>query len=332
MLHPDRQRLLDEIFSINSTAEFSKAALSVFHYQVRENPVYQQFVEHLDIDPLGIQAPEEIPFLPVDVFKNFRVITGLHDAQTVFTSSGTTGEHTSRHFVPDLSVYEKSFRLAFRRFYGNIEDYCILALLPSYLDREGSSLIYMAEDMIRNSRHAKSGFYLKHSLELAGILEEQKILGQKTILLGVTFALLDFAAEFPILFPELVVMETGGMKGRRKEIVREEVHALLRTGFGVSKIHSEYGMTELLSQAYSQGDGRFLTPPWMKVFIRDINDPLAMVKEGITGGISIVDLANLDSLAFIATQDLGKMHADHSFEVLGRYDYSDIRGCNLLVL
>ncbi|MEO6849860.1 MAG: acyl transferase, partial [Mucilaginibacter sp.] len=251
--------------------------------------------------------------------------------QATFTSSGTTGMFNSRHLVTDLIWYEESFRKAFELFYGDIEDHCILALLPSYLEREGSSLIYLAEDLVKRSGNPDSGFYLYNHEDLFKQLKKQQEAKKPTLLIGVTFALLDFVEHCPIDFSQLIVMETGGMKGRRKEMIREELHQTLCKGFGVNAIHSEYGMTELLSQAYSKGDGIFNCPPWMKVIARDTNDPISTVEHGKTGGINVIDLANSNSCAFIATQDLGKVYADGSFEVLGRFDDSDVRGCNLLI-
>ena len=237
----------------------------------------------------------------------------------------------SKHLVTDVSWYEESFRRAFEIFYGDIRDYCILALLPSYLEREGSSLIYMAEDLVKRSNNPDSGFYLYNHDELYQQLKKQQDAKKPTLLIGVTFALLDFVEQYPIDFPELIVMETGGMKGRRKEMIREELHQTLCNGFGVDAIHSEYGMTELLSQAYSKGNGIFQCPPWMKIITRDTNDPISSLGNEKTGGINVIDLANINSCSFIATQDLGKVYADGSFEVLGRFDDSDIRGCNLLI-
>uniref|UniRef100_UPI003567DA85 acyl transferase n=1 Tax=Labilibaculum sp. TaxID=2060723 RepID=UPI003567DA85 len=248
-----------------------------------------------------------------------------------FTSSGTTGNLTSRHFVPDLKMYEQSFTKGFEQYYGSVSDYCILALLPSYLEREGSSLIYMMEHLIRDSKHPKSGFYLHNHEELIATIKELKKQNQKILLLGVSFALLDLAEKFQLDLENVIVMETGGMKGRRKEITREELHAFLTKRLGVEKIHSEYGMTELLSQAYSKGDSLFFTPSWMKVLIRDTYDPFSYEKQGRSGGVNVIDLANIHSCSFIETQDLGRIHADGSFEILGRFDHSDIRGCNLLV-
>lgn len=269
--------------------------------------------------------------MPVEFFKSHQVVTGGGEPDVVFTSSGTTGMITSSHLVTDVSWYVESFRRAFHLFYGDITEYTVLALLPSYLERKGSSLIYMAQDLTAQSSNPDSGFYLYNHDALFSNLQKQQQLGKPTILIGVTFALLDFVEQYTIDFPELVVMETGGMKGRRKEMIREDLHQTLCNGFGVNSIHSEYGMTELLSQAYSKGEGIFNCPPWMRILTRDPNDPLTLVVGGRTGGVNIIDLANINSCSFIATQDLGKVYADGSFEVLGRFDNSDIRGCNLLI-
>jgi phenylacetate-coenzyme A ligase PaaK-like adenylate-forming protein len=326
----------NSIFSIHSSPEFEAAAMAVFRYQANENEVYSQYLETLGRNPDTIQNTEQIPFLPVSFFKDLTVISGKEHAQTVFTSSGTAGMTTSRHHVTDISIYEESYLKGFSHFYGNIGEYCILALLPSYLEREGSSLIYMADDLIRKSSHPESGFYLHNYKELVENLATLKKQGQKTILLGVTYALLDLIEQFPELrnnsWDDLIVMETGGMKGKRKEMVREELHENLCRGFGLQIIHSEYGMTELLSQAYSKGNGIFNCPPWMKILIRDTNDPFTFLPENKSGGINVIDLANINACSFIATQDLGKRHVDGSFEVLGRFDNSDIRGCNLLIV
>ncbi|PJJ79607.1 LuxE/PaaK family acyltransferase [Mucilaginibacter auburnensis] len=322
---------LEEIFSISNAVQFERAALQVFKYQANHCQVYSDFIRGLSVDSSKIQQVEQIPFLPISFFKNHTVKSDDKDADTVFTSSGTTGMITSRHYVSDVSWYEESFRNAFELFYGNIKNYTVLALLPSYLEREGSSLIYMAADLIKGSCNPYSGFYLYNHEELYQQLLKQQRAGKPTLLIGVTFALLDFVEAYQLNFPELIIMETGGMKGRRKEMIREELHNILCNGFGVEQIHSEYGMTELLSQAYSKGDGLFACPPWMKILIRDTNDPLSLIPSNKTGGINVIDLANINSCSFIATQDLGKLHAEGEFEVLGRFDNSDIRGCNLLI-
>jgi hypothetical protein len=240
--------------------------------------------------------------------------------------------NTSRHLVSDVSFYEQSYRLGFSEFYGNIQDYVVLALLPSYLEREGSSLIYMVDDLIKRSEHPESGFYLHNTDELAEKLKKLDASGQNILLIGVTYALLDLAEQHSFSLQNTIVMETGGMKGRRREMIREELHQVLCQGLGVPSIHSEYGMTELLSQAYSLGEGIFECPPWMHILVRDTEDALSYVADGKTGGLNVIDLANLNSCAFIATQDLGKQYENGSFEVLGRFDHSDIRGCNLMVM
>ena len=320
------------IFNIDSDAGFNATALSLFDFQYHQNPVYHEFCNHLGKNGANVQRIEDIPFLPISFFKTKKVICGSFSPDIVFTSSGTTGNEVSRHYVRNLNVYEKSYLTAFKQFYGPIEDYCILALLPSYLEREGSSLIYMADDLIKKSGHPDSGFYLDHLDHLYQTLIKLEATDIKILLLGVSFALLDMAEKYRFNLKNTVIMETGGMKGRRKEMIREELHHILKTGFGVPHIHSEYGMTELLSQAYSQGNGRFTAPNWMKVLTRETEDPLTLQALEKTGGINIIDLANIHSCAFIATQDLGKVHNDGSFEISGRFDHSDIRGCNLMVL
>ncbi|SHJ30367.1 Acyl-protein synthetase, LuxE [Arenibacter nanhaiticus] len=322
----------NSIFHLSSTSEFDALTLEVFKFQYRHNLVYREFCNHLGKTPDNTTIVKDIPFLPIEFFKSKKVITGTEKHQAIFTSSGTTGSEVSKHFVQDISLYEKSYLNAFKLFYGDIEEYCVLALLPSYLEREGSSLIYMAEDLIGKSKHPDSGFYLNNIEQLRETLKLLNQQNTKILLLGVSFALLDMAEEAPMALQNTIVMETGGMKGRKKEMIREELHALLKKGFGVPYIHSEYGMTELLSQAYSKGDGRFFAPNWMKVLIRETEDPLSLQEPGKTGGVNIIDLANLYSCSFIATQDLGKTHADGSFEILGRFDHSDVRGCNLMLL
>jgi phenylacetate-coenzyme A ligase PaaK-like adenylate-forming protein len=320
-----------QVFSINNEQAFNDAALQIFRHQAENCRVYHAFISGLNIDPVKVQTIWQIPFLPIEFFKSHPVISSNADAEVTFTSSGTTGMITSSHLVTDVSWYTESFRAAFKLFYGDIEDYTILALLPAYLEREGSSLIYMADDLIKQSKNPDSGFYLYNHDELYHQLKKQQTAQKPTLLIGVTFALLDFVEQHTLNFPQLIVMETGGMKGRRKEMIREELHLQLCTGFGVTAIHSEYGMTELLSQAYSKGEGIFNCPPWMKIITRDPNDPLALLQTNKAGGINIIDLANINSCSFIATQDLGKVYPDNSFEVLGRFDNSDIRGCNLLI-
>nr|WP_294793345.1 acyl transferase [uncultured Mucilaginibacter sp.] len=321
----------EQVFSISSKDQFDAVALQVFKYQAGHCKIYRDFIKGLMIDADQISSVDRIPFLPISFFKNHAVKSDTTQAETIFTSSGTTGMITSQHFVTDVSWYEESFRKAFELFYGDIKSYTVLALLPSYLEREGSSLIYMAADLIKQSENADSGFYLYNHEELYQQLVKQKVATKPTLLIGVTFALLDFVERYQIDFPELIVMETGGMKGRRKEMIREELHSILCYGFGIKSIHSEYGMTELLSQAYSKGEGVFACPPWMRILIRDTNDPLSLVAENKTGGINVIDLANINSCSFIATQDLGKLSGNGEFEVLGRFDNADIRGCNLLI-
>lgn len=320
-----------DIFSIASKKEFEKITLKVFRYQYENNQVYHKFCNLLKKNPTNVKRITDIPFLPIQFFKSNRIVTGTNSDEKVFTSSGTTGMITSKHHVTDLSVYETSFRQAFSQFYGNIEDYCVLALLPSYLERDGSSLIYMAQDLIEGSQHPDSGFYLNEYQQLAEKLIALDKEGQNVLLIGVTYALLDIIEQFNFQLNNTLIMETGGMKGKRKEMIREELHAILSKGFGVSTIHSEYGMTELLSQAYSLGNGIFECPPWMDILIRDTEDALSPIGYNKTGGINVIDLANFNSCSFIATQDLGKKYENQSFEVLGRFDNSDIRGCNLLV-
>ena len=329
---------VDDLFKINSAFQFEELALSVFRYQANECEVYAKFLAGLSILPQTIKKLEEIPFLPIEFFKTHEVKTSETDKKPIiFTSSGTTRSVQSKHFVSDISVYEKSYLKGFELAYGNIQYYCILALLPSYLERDGSSLIYMMENLIKKSNHSDSGFYLNNYDELISKINSLESQGQKILLIGVTYALLDLTEQFPLWkrgqgdLKRMTIMETGGMKGKRKEMVREELHSTLCKGFGLDKIHSEYGMTELLSQAYSKGDGIFNCPPWMKILIRDTNDPFSFLQLNKTGGINVIDLANINSCSFIATQDLGKLHSDNSFEVLGRFDNSDIRGCNLLM-
>ncbi|MBD1384189.1 acyl transferase [Mucilaginibacter rigui] len=327
MIKPGKQ----QVFAINNEQSFKEIALQVFNYQAANCGVYKAFINGLKLNPADIKSVEQIPFLPVEFFKAHAVVTSNEPDDVIFTSSGTTGMITSSHHVTDVSWYEESFRRAFSLFYGDIKDYTVLALLPAYLEREGSSLIYMAQDLITQSANPNSGFYLYNHQELYLKLKQQKADNKPTLLIGVTFALLDFTDNYQIDFPELIVMETGGMKGRRKEMIREELHAALCAGFGVDAVHSEYGMTELLSQAYSKGIGIFNCPPWMRIITRDTNDPFTLVGIGKTGGVNIIDLANINSCSFIATQDLGRVYADGSFEVIGRFDNSDIRGCNLLI-
>ncbi|MCK4568638.1 MAG: acyltransferase [Bacteroidales bacterium] len=305
--------------------------MEIFHYQARENTVYRDYINFLGIDIQRISNSYEIPFLPIGFFKNHKIISGIFDEEIVFTSSGTSGMQRSKHYIRNLELCKKSFINAFRVFYGEPAEYRFLALLPSYLEREGSSLVFMVEELIRAGGYAESGFFLYEHDQLADKLKIFSSDKTKVILIGVSFALLDFATQYS--FPvgkNIILMETGGMKGRKEEITRAELHKHLCNAFQLKSIHSEYGMTELLSQAYSTGDGRFIAPPWMKVIVRDIQDPFQILPEGKTGAINIIDLANIHSCAFIETQDIGKLHPDGSFEVLGRTDSSDVRGCSLL--
>lgn len=323
---------ITSIFNIKNESEFEVKTLEVFQFQYQNNFVYREFCSHLGRSPKNVHQILDIPFLPIEFFKSKKVFTGQKKPQISFSSSGTTGNQTSRHYVTDLRIYERSYLTAFQYFYGNIQDYCILALLPSYLEREGSSLVYMVNDLIHKSEHSDSGFYLDEFDTLKNKILQLDASGSKVLLIGVSFALLDFVEKYPVRLKNTIVMETGGMKGRRREMIRHELHQILKQGFGVDSIHSEYGMTELLSQAYSLGNGIFKTPHWMKVLVRDTEDPLTFQKKGKTGGINVIDLANTNSCSFIATQDLGKLYADDSFEILGRFDHSDVRGCNLMVL
>lgn len=322
----------NDIFSIQSEKDLETLAFEVFKFQFENNAVYRSFCDLLYKHPSDVKSLEEIPFLPIQFFKSHKVLSSSKPIEITFSSSGTTGSTVSKHYVTDISIYEKSFQKGFEQFYGNIEDHVVLALLPSYLEREGSSLIYMVNALTKQSHQKESGFYLNNLSELKDVLLKLESEGRQTLLIGVSFALLDLVEAYQFQLKHTIVMETGGMKGRRKELVRSELHTILKQGFGVEKIHSEYGMTELLSQAYSKSKGVFECPNWMKIFTRDTEDPLTILDSGKTGGINVIDLANINSCAFIATQDLGKINPDGTFEVVGRFDHSDIRGCNLMVL
>lgn len=322
----------DAIFKISNTSEFETLAIDIFKYQFENNSVYRSFCDLLYKHPSDVKHLEAIPFLPIQFFKSHSVLSNANPIETTFSSSGTTGSIKSKHHITDLSLYMRSYIKGFEYFYNSIEDYAIIALLPSYLDREGSSLVYMFNDLIIKSKHPESGFYLNNTDALVKQLNYLESKGQKTLLIGVSFALLDLVEAYQFNLKHTIVMETGGMKGRRKELIRNELHAILKKGFGVDYIHSEYGMTELLSQAYSKGNGIFNCPPWLKIMTRDTEDPLTLQIPGKTGGINIIDLANINSCAFIATQDLGKVYTNNSFEIIGRFDHSDIRGCNLMAL
>lgn len=315
---------------LNSTP-FEEMALEVMRFQWRNNSVYRQWNELLKVDIASVQQVSEIPFLPISFFKTHKVISGEGTPDYIFESSGTTQTINSHHLVLSGRLYEESYLQNFRLFYGNEEDWRIIGLLPSYLERQHSSLVVMVEGLIKKSKYPESGFYLNEFKTLFNVLKNLEANNQKTWLIGATFGLLDFAENFPIELKNTVVVETGGMKGRRAELTREEVHATLSAKFKLSKIHSEYGMTELLSQAYSKGNGRFYCPPWMKVLIREEEDPLTLKSQG-RGVLNVVDLANVYSSSFIATDDLGIVYADGSFEVIGRRDNSDLRGCSLLTI
>jgi len=319
----------DKIFRNHSKESFTDLALEVFHFQAKNNDVYKDYLQHLGVNAALITSTEDIPYLPIELFKSHEVICKPNNRVVTYTSSGTGGSQ-SKHIVHDLSIYEDSFIKGFEFFYGDIKDYTVLALLPSYMERMGSSLIYMCEKLIELSKKEESGFYLNEHELLFNTLTKLEAQNKKTLLIGVSFGLLDFTENYSLELKNTVVMETGGMKGRRKEMIRQELHEILGPGFGVQKIHSEYGMTELLSQAYSKGNSLFKCPPWMQASCRDANDPLSVNKT--SGGLNIIDLANIHSCSFIATQDLGKIHENGDFEVLGRFDASDIRGCNLMVL
>lgn len=322
--------LEEDIFECSTEKEFEDLALEVFRFQYHHTKVYRQFCDFLKISKRSVKKVSDIPFLPIEFYKNKMVLTEGKSYQRIFTSSGTTGSLPSKHYVANLNLYERSFNTAFDREYGKPSQYCILALLPSYLEREGSSLVYMVDTLCKRSENIHSGFYLNNLSDLTEHLIQQEERSKKTLLIGVSYALLDLIEHHRFNLKNTIVMETGGMKGRRKELIKDELHEKLKDGFGVNEIHSEYGMTELFSQAYSKGNGIFTCPPWMKIFIRDTEDALTLTST--TGGVNIIDLANLYSCSFIATQDLGRSYPGGSFEIIGRYDHSDIRGCNLMVL
>ena len=338
----------DKIFPIGQNG-FQELALKVFRFQYENNPVYNAYVNALGIKPVTIDQIEKIPFLPISFFKTDEIKTGKFNADAIFESSGTTQTVNSRHHVKDVSKYVESFTRTFEAMYGNIKEWCILGLLPSYLEKGNSSLVYMVDSLIKQSQHPQSDFYLNDHKKLHDTLSSLEVSGQKTLLIGVTYALLEFAEKFPMSLTYTTIMETGGMKGRRRELTRMEVHEQLKKAFGLNDIHSEYGMTELLSQAYSKKEGRFQCPSWMQVLIRDEEDPLSVRSlvlgvrsqeltthhsplTALTGAINIIDLANVYSSSFIATDDVGKLYPDKSFEVLGRMDGSDLRGCSLLTV
>jgi hypothetical protein len=326
---PKATELESKVFTIKNEQDFQQIALAVFNFQYSFNPLYKQYCDIIHRTPATINAVDKIPFLPISFFKTSEVKTTEFTEQATFRSSGTTASMTSRHLVKDLKIYEQSFTKCFELFYGNIDDYCILGLLPSYLERQDSSLIYMVNVLIRHSKHTDSGFYLYDHDKLAETLARRESSGQKTILFGVSYALLDFAESHPMSLKHTTIIETGGMKGRKKEVTKEELYQQLKTAFQVNEIHSEYGMTELLSQAYGI-NGLYETPSWMRIVLREESDPFNYAV--VSGAINIIDLANIYSCSFIATDDLGRRHAKGKFEVLGRLDNSDIRGCSQLIL
>lgn len=329
--------IIKEIFEANNAA-WDELALKIFAFQYEQNSIYRRFCDTLQISIANVHSADQIPFLPIQFFKSQQVVTGNFDAALVFESSGTTGSVNSKHFVKDAAVYKQSFMKGFHRFYGDPKDLCIIGLLPSYLERGNSSLVYMVNELIKQSPHTASGFYLNNHHDLHTTLANNETIGQRTLLIGVTYALLDFAERYPMQLNHTVVMETGGMKGRREEMTREEVHAVLKEQLGITNVHSEYGMTELLSQGYSPGNGIFYPSDTMKIILRAEDDPFEITttvspeKKFCTGVINVIDLANIYSCSFIATDDMGKLYRDGSFEVLGRLDNSDIRGCGLMIL
>ncbi len=322
----------DRIFSIQE-CEFEALAMELFNFQSQNNAVYSKYLQKLGVIPETVSSCDEIPFLPIEFFKQHRVVSGEWQEQGIFMSSGTTGQIASKNYIEDLEYYKKVSRSIFESFYGPIDHYHILALLPSYLERGNSSLVYMVDNFIDISLSAYSGFYLSNYKQLVDKLNELTVNTKKVLLIGVTYALLDLVEgfQFDSGNDNLIVMETGGMKGRRKEMIRTQLHKTLSEGFKLHSIHSEYGMTELNSQAYALAEGKFQTPPWMEIKIRDINDPFQVLPAGHSGGINIIDLSNVATCAFIETKDLGRQNTDHTFEVLGRFDNTEMRGCNLLI-
>jgi phenylacetate-coenzyme A ligase PaaK-like adenylate-forming protein len=312
-------------------AGFPELALEVFRYQYKNCGVYRAYVKAIGKDVKKVERLEHIPFLPIRFFKSHEIKTGSFVAETVFESSGTTGTINSRHFIKSADWYEQVFTKIFQQFYGNTGSWCIIGLLPSYLERKNSSLVHMVSRLVEKTENLHSGFYMYDFDQLAEVLFELEKNNQPVLLIGVSFALLDFAERKKLSLRNAVIMETGGMKGRREELIRDEMHRVLKDSFGVSTIHSEYGMTELLSQAYSKGEGIYNSPPWMKMLVRDDEDPFLVNTEG-SGAINIIDLGNIYSCSFIATDDVGKIYPDGGFEIFGRMDGSDLRGCSLLAL
>jgi phenylacetate-coenzyme A ligase PaaK-like adenylate-forming protein len=321
---------IDKVFGAE-LPDFQELALQIFRFQYTHNPIYAQYAKAVGRVPGKVKELTDIPFLPVRFFKSHTVATTVFQPEIVFESSGTTQTVNSRHHVKDRAIYTRSFLQAFEQFYGSPHQWCIIGLLPAYLERQHSSLVVMADELVGQSRHADSGFYLYDHDKLFEVLQRLENQQQKTLLLGVTFALLDFAEKYPMQLRSTTIMETGGMKGRREEWTRQEVHNFLQRQLGVVTVHSEYGMTELLSQAYSYGNGIFQCPPWMKIVLRQDDDPFQLSTTG-SGVINVIDFANIWSCSFIATDDVGKLYSNSSFEVLGRLDNSDLRGCSLLSL
>jgi hypothetical protein len=319
-----------EVFSISNEEGFNTAALKIFSYQYKFNKIYREYIDSAGIKVAGISNWQAIPFMPIEFFKTHSIVCGDDVPEKIFLSSGTTGTIQSRHIIRDLSIYEQSLLRGFNMFYGSPADYHIFGLIPSPEENPDSSLVYMVKALMDQGPDKEHGFFMHDFRMLKEALTRLALSSEKVMMIGLSFVLLDFIHEFHVSFPGLIVMETGGMKGKRKELIREKLHKELCSGFTLEKVHSEYGMTELLSQAYSHGNGIFNCPPWMRILIRETNDPFHLVQEGETGGINIVDLANWNSCSFIATQDIGKAYADGSFEVLGRFAYSDARGCNLM--
>lgn len=327
------EQLNEQIFRIGNREEFNALSLEIFYFQYSKNPIYRSFCDLLHKTPDTVRTQEAIPFLPIEFFRSHKIVCSDEPADIIFKSSGTTSDNASTHYVAHAALYGKSFMNGFRCFFGNPAEFTFLALLPGYLERQNSSLVYMMQHLIEASEYpADSGFYLydhEKLFEKLNVLSTQR--DRKVLLMGVSYALLDFTEKYRLDFPNLIVMETGGMKGVRKEMVREELHGMLTKAFNVDRIYSEYGMTELLSQAYSKGNGRYSCPPWMRVSLRDPEDPLSFMDHG-SGAVNVTDLANIYSCSFIATSDLGRVYADNEFEILGRLDYADIRGCNLMVV
>ena len=324
-------KIQNNLFQNYTVEEFLEKSLEIFNFQYQNNAIYRQFCDGVKKTPSQVNTLPEIPFMPISFFKHHAVKTGDFNEVVVFESSGTVSEYASKHYVKDLELYKTSFLKSFEHFYGALQNYQILPLLPSYLERSGSSLIYMIDTMMQCSGQTDCSYYLYNHEDLFQRLQVLKTSSKKTILFGVSFALLDFAEHYTLDFPELIVFETGGMKGRRQELLKSELHERLKQAFRVPQIHSEYGMTELLSQSYSAGENLFFSPPWQKILIRDQRNPLHVLSTDLRGGINVIDFANLYSCSFIATEDLGITYPDNSFEILGRIDRAEMRGCNLMV-